>query len=97
VHRGDEARFVDGSADWLLVGTLWPTPSHPGRPGAGTPLLGAMAGLRTPLIAIGGVTAERTGEAKRAGAAGVAVLRGIWDAPDPAEAVHRYLEAWSRG
>lgn len=97
VHAADEARAAAAGADWLLAGTVWPTPSHPGRPGAGIGLLRAVAALGTPVVAIGGVTPERAAEAWGAGAAGVAVLRGIWDAPDPAQAVERYLEEWSRG
>ena len=36
----------------------------------------------------------RVAEARRAGAAGVAVLRGVWDAPDPAAAIREYLDSW---
>jgi thiamine-phosphate diphosphorylase len=97
VHAADEARAVAAGADWLLAGTIWPTPSHPGRPGAGLALLREVAALGTPVVAIGGVSAERAAEARRAGAAGVAALRGLWDAPDAARAVERYLTEWSRG
>jgi thiamine-phosphate diphosphorylase len=95
VHSVDEARAAraDG-ADYVFAGTIWPTPSHPERPGAGLGLIGGIAALGIPAIAIGGVTPERVMEAREAGAAGVAVLRGVWDAPDPAAAVAEYLEAW---
>lgn len=96
VHAADEARAVGAGADWLLAGTLWPTPSHPGRAGAGVALLREVAALGMPVVAIGGVSAERAAEARRAGAAGVAALRGLWDAADPARAVERYLDEWSR-
>lgn len=94
--------------DWFVAGTIWPTASHPDRPGDGLDHLRAMvesarpevesarAGAASaPVIAIGGVTPERTGEVRRAGAAGVAVLRGVWSASDPVDALSRYLSAWN--
>lgn len=93
VHTIEAASAAD-DADWLLVGTIYATPSHPERPGAGPAFLGAVAAVTTrPTIAIGGVSPERVGEVVRAGARGVAVMRGVWDASDPIEALHRYLEA----
>lgn len=95
VHAVDEARAVlSGAPDFLLAGTTWATPSHPGRPGAGLGLIREIAALRIPVIAIGGVTPARAVEARDAGAAGVAVLRGVWDAADPAAAVNGYLGYW---
>lgn len=95
VHSADEARAaLDGDPDFLVAGTIWETESHPGRPGAGVELIGRIAALGVPTVAIGGVTPARAGETRRAGAAGVAVLRGVWDAPDPAAAVREYLSYW---
>ncbi|HEX2203470.1 MAG TPA: thiamine phosphate synthase, partial [Longimicrobium sp.] len=85
---------VEGGADFLVVGHVYETPSHPGREGAGTALVEGMALLGVPVVAIGGVTPERVAEVRGAGAAGVAAIRGVWDAPDPARAVRRYLDAW---
>jgi thiamine-phosphate pyrophosphorylase len=95
VHSVDEARAaLDGDPDFLLAGMIWETASHPGRPGAGVALVREVAALGVPTVAIGGVTPARAAEARRAGAAGVAVLRGVWDAPDPAAAVREYLSEW---
>jgi thiamine-phosphate pyrophosphorylase len=95
VHSVDEARdAMRGGADFLLAGTIWDTPSHPDRRGAGIGRIREIAALGIPVIAIGGVTAARAAEARDAGAAGVAVIRGVWDAPDPAEAVNEYLKHW---
>lgn len=91
VSPGDEA---PEEADFLLVGSVYATASHPGRAGSGAERLAEMTGTALPVIAIGGITPERVAEVRGAGAAGVAVLRGVWDAPDPAEAVARYLDAW---
>ena len=97
VHAAFEAReAVTEGADFVIAGTIWPTPSHPGREGAGPGLIREIASAGVPVIAIGGVTPARAAEARRAGAAGVAVIRGVWDAADPAEAVREYLEYWSR-
>jgi thiamine-phosphate pyrophosphorylase len=95
VHSVDEARAaVDGGAEYVLAGTIWETPSHPERRGAGIGLIREIAALGIPTIAIGGVTAARAAEVRDAGAAGVATIRGVWDAPDPAAAVSEYLEHW---
>lgn len=82
---------------YLFVGTLFATPSHPNRTGAGTNLLREMKerARSHPLVGIGGVTPERVSEVRGAGAMGVAVIRGIWNAPDPAAAVAAYLRAWT--
>ncbi|HEX2206615.1 MAG TPA: thiamine phosphate synthase [Longimicrobium sp.] len=96
VHSAEEARaaHADG-ADFVLAGTIWETPSHPGRPGGGAALLREIAGsIQRPAVAIGGVTPERVAEARAAGAWGMAVIRGVWDAPDPAAAVDAYLKHW---
>lgn len=95
VHAAEEARAaVEGGADYVVAGTIWQTPSHPGRPGAGVGLIREIAALGIPVIAIGGVTAARTAEARDAGAAGLAVIRGVWDVADPAAAVNEYLSHW---
>lgn len=95
VHAVDEARAAQGDgADFVLAGTIWQTPSHPDRRRAGTGLIREVAALGIPVIAIGGVTPERVAEARDAGAAGVATIRGVWEAPDPAAAVSEYLKHW---
>jgi thiamine-phosphate pyrophosphorylase len=52
------------------------------------------ARLGLPVIAIGGVTPERAGELKAAGAYGVAAIRSLWHAPDPAAATLAMLAPW---
>lgn len=95
VHAVGEAQVaVEEGADWLLAGSVYPTASHSGRPGAGTGLIEAMAALGVPVIGIGGVTAERVREVSGAGAAGIAAIRGIWDQPSPGRAARAYIEAW---
>lgn len=46
-----------------------------------------------PVVAIGGITPERAGEAIRAGAQGVAMMRAISEAPDPEAAARAFVTA----
>ncbi len=85
---------ADG-ADFLLVGTIHASASHPHLPAAGAELLRRI-GDAVPRIAIGGVTPGRAAEL-RGWCEGVAVLRGVWGDAAPATAVHRYLESWTKG
>jgi thiamine-phosphate pyrophosphorylase len=85
VHDAASARAaeVDG-ADFLLVGTVFASQSHPGRVPGGVALIRtARAACRIPLIAIGGISTANAGEVVRAGANGVAVIRAITEAQDP--------------
>lgn len=95
VHSVDEAKAAVGDgADFLLVGTIYPSGSHPGRPGAGVALIRETAALGRPVIAIGGVTPARAAEAREAGAYGVAAIAALWNAPDPAVAALAMLRPW---
>jgi thiamine monophosphate synthase len=47
------------------------------------------------VIAIGGITPERAAEVKAAGAYGVAAIRGLWMAADPAAATLAMLLPWT--
>jgi len=82
-------------ADYAFLGTIFDTPTHPERKGMGLEGLAATAGRvgGFPLVAIGGIDPARVPDVLAAGAYGVAVVRGVWDARDPATAVRRYLEA----
>lgn len=94
-HTADEALLAQAEgADFVFLGTIFPSASHPDRPGAGVELLQrAVARLDVPVIAIGGITRERVPEVLTAGTHGVAAITGIWDAPDPVAAARGYLEA----
>ncbi len=95
VHSMEEARAaVEEGADFLVVGSIYPTPSHPERNPAGPRLVRDAAGLGLPVIAIGGVTPERARELKSEGAYGVAAIRSLWHAPDPAAAALALLAPW---
>lgn len=95
VHGPEEAaRAEEEGANHLVVGTIFRSPSHPDRPGAGPQLLEACRRrVALPTVAVGGLTPDRVGEAVAAGADGVAALSAVWDADRPAAAVGDFLEA----
>lgn len=101
VHGPGEAlAAVRDGANFLILGTIFSTPSHPGREGAGPGLVAETAGaLRAeaadrilPLVAIGGIDASRVGPVLEAGAVGVAVRRAVWEAGHPAAAARILAE-----
>jgi thiamine-phosphate diphosphorylase len=82
-----------GSGEFLLVGTLFATPSHPdGEPGGVERMDEVSPATSLPLIGIGGITPSRVREVMEVGGHGVAVRSGIWEADDPVEAVGTFLE-----
>ena len=88
-----EAARTEG-ADYLVVGPVFATASHPGRAPLGLQRLQAIAAAvdGLPVIAIGGITADRVREVKDSGAYGVAAIRALWDDVEPAEAARRMRE-----
>ena len=94
VHDLREAEAAHASgADYLLVGPVFPTATHPDWAPLGLARLQEIVGLGLPVIAIGGVGPERMPELM-AGAAihGVAAIRALWHAADPADAARRLLQ-----
>lgn len=64
--------------NWLLLGNIFPTQSHPGRLGIGLdPIRQLARSTKTPVIAIGGIKPEHLPELLGAGARGVAILSGV--------------------
>jgi thiamine-phosphate pyrophosphorylase len=92
VHSLNEARAAHAEgADYLVVGPMYETSTHPGSTPLAMDTLRAVARLGLPVIAIGGVTADRVAELRRAGAYGVAAIRALWDAPNPGDAAREML------
>ncbi len=95
VHSVDEARSAAGDgADYVVAGTTYATPSHASETARGTAFIADIAAAGAPVLAIGGVTIERAPELQAAGAYGIAAIRAIWGASDPAHAVTQMLEPW---
>ena len=67
-------------ADFVLLGPVLPTKSHPDHPGIGWETftsLNEQAGL--PVYALGGQSRQTLQQAKRSGAHGIAAIRGGLD------------------
>lgn len=81
--------------DYLGVGPVYGTHSKANpAPRLGPEALRRIAAtVDKPVIAIGGITAERVGEVLEAGAHGVAVLSAVARRPDPAMETRRIREA----
>ena len=89
VHDAAEAvrAAADGGLDYLVFGTVFETASKPGARIAGVEeLRTAAASVPLPVLAIGGVTADRWPEVAAAGAAGVAGI-GLFAAAQPRESL----------
>jgi thiamine-phosphate pyrophosphorylase len=95
VHSVAAARQAElDGADFLVLGTVFRSASHPDRAGAGLELVTAVTSrVSIPVIAIGGVTPENALSCLDAGARGVAVVSGILGARDPHEAARAYARA----
>lgn len=76
---------VQPGVDYFCVGPTWPTPTKPGRPAPGLPLLRHAAALGTdrPWFAIGGIDAGNLDEVLAAGATRIVVVRALTQAQDP--------------
>jgi thiamine-phosphate pyrophosphorylase len=75
VHSLAEAVAAAPSVDYIVAGTVWPTPSKPSAATIGPEGLSRItAAVRVPVLAIGGVTLDRLAETARAGAAGAAAI-----------------------
>jgi thiamine-phosphate diphosphorylase len=94
VHDLREAAAAHaGGADYLLVGPVFPTATHPDRAPLGFGRLQEIVGVGLPVIAIGGVTPERIPELMAVATIhGVAAIRALWNAADPADAARRMVE-----
>jgi len=79
------AAALEPGVDYFCVGPTWPTPTKPGRPAPGLPLLSEAASLDTPRpwFAIGGIDAGNLDQVLEAGARRVVVVRALTEADDP--------------
>ncbi len=82
-------------ADYIYLGTIFPSPSKPGAPPIGLEELSrARREIRIPLIAIGGITLGNVGAVLSAGADGVAVISAIAGHRSPREAAEGLVDAF---
>ena len=84
---------VHEGVDYVAVGPVYPTPTKEGRPAVGTALVSRVAGvIDRPFVAVGGIDHDNAAGVVEAGAPAIAVVRAVYDAPDPAEAARRLHE-----
>jgi thiamine-phosphate diphosphorylase len=92
VHGVSEAATVglQGGCDYLLAGTVFPTPSKPGAHPLGVNgLRDLRAAAALPVLAIGGISAEGAAEVARTGVIGIAGIRLFADPSTVIETVTR--------
>jgi thiamine-phosphate pyrophosphorylase len=95
-HSADEVvRAEADGADFAVLGPVYETRSKQayGPPIGLRPIEEAARCCRLPVLAIGGITAARSGEVRRAGASGVAVISAILSAADVPAVTAQLLEA----
>ena len=77
VHSIESARQAEAEgADFVIFGPVWPSPSHSGQAARGIGALAAVAdAVEIPVLAIGGVRAERVQEVLATDDRGYAAIR----------------------
>lgn len=87
VHSAEEAGVAaDNGADYVVAGSVFRTATHPDRDPQGPGLVSACTRSGLPVIGIGGIDAGNAARVWVAGAAGIAVVRAVWNAAEPVEA-----------
>ena len=81
---------VAAGADYLAIGSFFPSPTKPRAVRAALELLRQARGLHLPVVAIGGITPENGAALIDAGADMLAVISGVFAQPDVAAAARRY-------
>jgi thiamine-phosphate pyrophosphorylase len=85
-------------ADYVGVGSVWPSATKPGAVRASLSLLGELAAtLPVPVVAIGGINRDNAAATIAAGAHAVAVIRDLFADPDPRRAAQVLSAACERG
>jgi thiamine-phosphate pyrophosphorylase len=88
---------TEAGVDYFCVGPTWPTPTKPGRPAPGLPLLEHAASQASdrPWFAIGGIDEATLSQVVAAGATRVVVVRAITEADDPGAAARSLAQRLS--
>jgi thiamine-phosphate pyrophosphorylase len=96
-HPSDDLRAAMGRAAFAVFGPIYDTPSKRRYgPPVGLAALEAAARAGLPLIAIGGIDSGRVDQVLRAGACGVACIRAVMAAGDPAAALRALAHTIAR-
>ena len=100
IHSVTEiADYAKSDIDYVELGTIFPSRSHPGGEPLGLFAVRSAAEQPVPVIAVGGITAKNVANVIEAGASGVAVISAIMGGADPrgaaAQLVANAAEAWT--
>jgi len=92
-HSVEQARAAQADgADYVAVGSMFPTQSKAEFQLVGTGLMRKLRGeIRVPLVGIGGITHANVAQVIEAGADGVAVISAVCAAEDPRASAERFL------
>ncbi len=79
-HGVDDLRAAEAlGCDFVVLGNVKPTATHPGRAGIGWEVFAAMREqVSLPIYAIGGLGMDDFDDARAHGAQGIAAIRGLW-------------------
>jgi thiamine-phosphate pyrophosphorylase len=96
VHNLDEAgQFEEEGADYLFLGPLFETASHPGQPALGLEAYReAVLRAQVPVIAIGGVDGDNVRLVAQAGGHGAAAISAFYDGRDATETARAFRAAF---
>jgi thiamine-phosphate pyrophosphorylase len=75
---------------------VFPSPTKPLAPRAPLHLFADARSLAKPTVAIGGITPDNSAQLRDAGADFIAVISGVFDAPDPSAALAAYHHSFSQ-
>lgn len=76
---GELARALSLGVDFVVLGPVMPTPSHPGAPGIGwQPFAAALKDCTLPVYALGGLKPADLETAWDCGAHGISMMRAAW-------------------
>lgn len=93
-EKGRALAGIEAGADYVAFGAFFPSPTKPNARRASPDLLVETAHLPALRVAIGGITPDNAPTLVAAGADLVAVISGVFDAPDPTAAARAYLRVF---
>jgi len=82
-------------ADYVAFGAFFPSPTKPAARRASLELLHRAGPLDVPRVAIGGITPDNAPTLVAAGADLIAVISGVFEAPDPVAAARAYAACFA--
>lgn len=95
-NPSEMARAIKEGADYIGVGPVYATPTKPGKAASGYEYIRyAVDNAPMPWFAIGGIDLTNVAAVREAGAPGVAIVRAIMQAADPAQATRKLNQCFN--